>query len=59
MKTRSQRIIEYPWHGFRFDIVTGKCVSGQTCSLAPAPQILIDALNCNVIVEWKADTSQT
>jgi nitrite reductase/ring-hydroxylating ferredoxin subunit len=52
-------IIECPWHGFRFDIITGRCVSGHTCSLAPAPQIFVDALNSDVIVEWKSDTSET
>jgi phenylpropionate dioxygenase-like ring-hydroxylating dioxygenase large terminal subunit len=52
-------IVECPWHGYRFDIVTRRCVSGQKCGLAPAPRILVDALNANVIVEWKSDTSQT
>jgi nitrite reductase/ring-hydroxylating ferredoxin subunit len=48
-------IIECPWHGYRFDVVTRRCVSGQKCSLAAAPQISVDALNSNVIVEWKSD----
>ena len=50
--------IECPWHGFRFDIATGKCVSGHNCSLAPAPQIVVDALNSDVIVEWRSDGSE-
>jgi len=53
--TVTDGIIECPWHGFRFDIVTGKCVSGHNCSLAPAPQIVVDALNSDVILEWKSD----
>lgn len=57
--TVTNGIVECPWHGFRFDIVTGKCVSGHQCSLAPAPQILVDALNSNVIVKWKSDMSET
>ncbi len=49
-------IIECPWHGFRFDVATGKCVSGHQCSLAPAFSIAVDALNSDVIIEWKSDT---
>jgi nitrite reductase/ring-hydroxylating ferredoxin subunit len=56
--TVTDGIIECPWHGFRFDIVTGKCVSGHNCSLAPAPQITVDAQNSDVIVEWKSEPSQ-
>jgi len=54
--TVTDGIIECPWHGFRFDIVTGKCVSGHNCNLAPAPQIVVDALNSDVIVEWKSES---
>jgi nitrite reductase/ring-hydroxylating ferredoxin subunit len=50
-------IIECPWHGFRFDIVTGKCVSGHQCNLAPAPQIVVRP-NFEVVVEWKPYTSE-
>ncbi len=53
--TVTNGVIECPWHGFRFDIVTGKCVSGHNCSLAPAPQIVVDALNSDVIMECKSD----
>jgi len=53
--TVTNGVIECPWHGFRFDIVTGECVSGHHCSLAPAPQIVVDALNSDVILEWKSD----
>ena len=27
----SAGIITCPWHGYRFDVATGDCVSGQTC----------------------------
>ena len=57
--TVTDGIIECPWHGFRFDITTGKCVSGHQCTLAPAFQIVVDALNSDVIIEWKSDTSET
>lgn len=52
--TVADGIIECPWHGYRFDIVTRRCVSGQSCSLAPAPEIIVDANS--VIVEWKTTT---
>jgi nitrite reductase/ring-hydroxylating ferredoxin subunit len=56
--TVSAGIIECPWHGFRFDLVTGKCV-GHQCSIAPAFQIVVDALNSDVVIEWKSDTLET
>jgi nitrite reductase/ring-hydroxylating ferredoxin subunit len=28
-----------PWHGYRFDLVTGAAVSGQTCRFGPRPTI--------------------
>lgn len=34
--------VQCPWHAFRFDVVTGKCTSGQHYELAPAPQVSID-----------------
>jgi nitrite reductase/ring-hydroxylating ferredoxin subunit len=46
----SNGIIECPWHGYRFDVATGKCVSGHNCRLAPAPVISIDGRS-NVVVE--------
>ena len=30
-------IVECPWHGYRFDVATGECISGQGCRLAPLP----------------------
>jgi len=34
--------VQCPWHGYRFDVVTGKCTSGQHYALAPAPRVHID-----------------
>jgi nitrite reductase/ring-hydroxylating ferredoxin subunit len=48
-------VIECPWHGFRFDLATGNCVNGHNCNLTPAPQIVVDALNSDVIVEWESE----
>ncbi|MEO1652337.1 MAG: Rieske 2Fe-2S domain-containing protein [Bacteroidota bacterium] len=38
-----QGILECPWHGYKFDLSSRKCISGQKCRLAPAPEIEIDA----------------
>ncbi|HTR63075.1 MAG TPA: Rieske (2Fe-2S) protein [Candidatus Binataceae bacterium] len=43
-------IVECPWHGYRFDISSGKCVSGGDCQLAMAPRVSIDKAG-NTIVE--------
>lgn len=32
--------VQCPWHGYRFDITTGKNIDGKCRALAPAPQIL-------------------
>jgi nitrite reductase/ring-hydroxylating ferredoxin subunit len=34
-------IVECPWHGYRYDIRTRRCVSGANCALAAAPQVII------------------
>ena len=36
-------IIECPWHGYRYDIRTHRCVSGANISLAPAPKVIVSA----------------
>ncbi|MGO9455245.1 MAG: Rieske 2Fe-2S domain-containing protein [Candidatus Binataceae bacterium] len=46
--------IECPWHGYRFDIRTGRCVSGAPCNLAPSPAIRIDPASGDVIAEWSS-----
>jgi nitrite reductase/ring-hydroxylating ferredoxin subunit len=44
-------IIECPWHGYRYNIRTRKCVSGANFSLAIAPRVRIDTDSC-VILEF-------
>lgn len=29
-----------PWHGYRFDVITGDCVSGHSCRMGRLPQVL-------------------
>ena len=45
--------VECPWHGYRFEIASGRCISGHECRLAPAPTISIDSA-ANVSVEWSS-----
>src|SRR5262245_11117811 len=42
--------VQCPWHAFRFDVVTGKCTSGQHYALAPAPRVRIDVRG-DVVIE--------
>lgn len=44
-------ILKCPWHGYEFDIVSRKCISGQKCKLAPAPIIKINEQTKEVIAE--------
>ena len=49
--------VQCPWHGFRFDVRTGQCVSGQRCRLAPAPEICVDAGTGTVVARTKPGDS--
>jgi nitrite reductase/ring-hydroxylating ferredoxin subunit len=46
-----------PWHGYRFDLRSGRNVSGQPCHL-DQPRLRID-LEGNVIVHWPAVAGTT
>jgi nitrite reductase/ring-hydroxylating ferredoxin subunit len=39
-----------PWHGYRFDLATGRNLSGYTCTLYPLPSVALEASG-NVLVE--------
>jgi nitrite reductase/ring-hydroxylating ferredoxin subunit len=43
-------IVECPWHGYRFDLRTGACISGAHCSLPRAPRVNIDPATSEVTV---------
>lgn len=32
-------VVTCPWHGYRFDVRTGECLSGQSCRLSRLPEI--------------------
>ena len=44
-------IVECPWHGYRYDIRTRRCVSGANISLAPAPKVIVSA-ESKVVLEF-------
>ena len=42
--TVTNGIIQCPWHGFQFDIATGKCLSGRAGGIAPAFKMVLFGL---------------
>jgi nitrite reductase/ring-hydroxylating ferredoxin subunit len=34
-------VVQCPWHGYRFDVRSGACISGQPCRLPPAPTVTV------------------
>mgnify|MGYP005992747547 CR=1 FL=1 len=43
-------VIECPWHGYRFSVHTGKCISGAKCQLTPNANVAICKDSGHVIV---------
>jgi nitrite reductase/ring-hydroxylating ferredoxin subunit len=43
-------IIECPWHGYRFDLNTGVCLSNRQCRLMPGPIVQVDPVSSSVTV---------
>ncbi len=39
---RHGKELRCPWHGYRFDIDSGRCLTGQSCRLPEAPTLLRD-----------------
>jgi nitrite reductase/ring-hydroxylating ferredoxin subunit len=44
--------IECPWHGYRFDVRTGRSCDGRRLRLAPAPLVVEDRATGNVTLRW-------
>ena len=36
-------VVQCPWHGYRFDVRSGECLTGQPCRLPPAPRVGVRA----------------
>jgi nitrite reductase/ring-hydroxylating ferredoxin subunit len=47
--------IRCPWHGYRFDAVSGKSADGRASRLAPAPEVAVD--NGVVRLRWGGESS--
>ncbi len=47
--------IECPWHGYRFDVGSGECVSGSNCRFGRIPRIAEDAGALRLY--WAAETA--
>lgn len=46
-------VAQCPWHGYRFDLATGECLTGSTCRLGPAPRVT--DLGATLQLRWAAD----
>ena len=44
-------IIECPWHGYKFDILSGQAVDGHRCRLATGPRVIVDPVTSEVVLE--------
>jgi nitrite reductase/ring-hydroxylating ferredoxin subunit len=40
--------VRCPWHGYRFDVRTGRSVDGRALALTPAPRVVVDPANGQV-----------
>ena len=45
-------VVTCPWHGYRFEVSSGKCVSGQKFRLAAAPLVTVDEATDTVSVSF-------
>ncbi|MGH7935270.1 MAG: Rieske (2Fe-2S) protein [Candidatus Binataceae bacterium] len=45
-------VVQCPWHGYRFDIRTGQCASGQHCRLSPMPTVHVDRKTSEVSIRF-------
>jgi nitrite reductase/ring-hydroxylating ferredoxin subunit len=41
-----------PWHGYRYDIRSGRCVSGKPLALEPLPRVVVDRDRGVVSLSW-------
>jgi nitrite reductase/ring-hydroxylating ferredoxin subunit len=44
--------ITCPWHGYRYDVRTGRSADGRTLKLAHAPRVDIDAASGEAFLRW-------
>ncbi len=44
--------VQCPWHGYRFDVRTGRSSDGRALKLPPAPRVRIDPATGHVLLEY-------
>jgi len=42
--------LECPWHGYRYDVRTGRSCDGRNLRLHPAPEVQIDSVTGQVML---------
>lgn len=47
--------ITCPWHGYRFDLRTGRNVDGRECHLDPAPRVQTDFESNEALMVWSPE----
>lgn len=52
-------VVTCPWHGYQFDIASGRDVSGHDLRLRPAPEVVIDEARDEVRLEWPVREDRT
>jgi len=46
--------VSCPWHGYRFDVRTGRSCDGRSLQLAPAPRVYVDPVSSQVELRFEA-----
>jgi nitrite reductase/ring-hydroxylating ferredoxin subunit len=41
-----------PWHGYRYDLRSGRCVNGHRFRLEPLPRVSLDPVTGNAALQW-------
>lgn len=49
--------ITCPWHGYRFDVRTGKPVGSHRCKLPASPEVVVDPVTREARLEWASATT--
>jgi nitrite reductase/ring-hydroxylating ferredoxin subunit len=45
--------ITCPWHGYRYDVRTGRSCDGRNLKMRPAPSVVTDTERDEIRLEWK------
>ena len=45
-------VVTCPWHGYRFDVATGRSADGRSCGFAPSPRVSVEPRGGTVRLVW-------